>query len=408
MTTITAMETAPKNEKTALVSDYRTDEQILADLQSFTAVEQDNEKNMWAFWDRGLSNCPPWCQRNITSWVRRLGSQWTVRVLDMLEGSENHYSKYVSKSDVFFPKAFLEKSMTGPHIAPHCADLIRLSLLELYGGVWLDVSFMLFRHLDSLCWDVLSDPQHPSQMAAFKITMTPEIGMVFNGFIAARKGCVAIKYWHWTFLKLWNGRTSAQGMAMDGLLCHLPRYEPPSLDGRMPPFRYAQFADYLAQILCLERVRHLEDPVLGWDGPDYFANNVLLFDCVPEVYWAQRLTNWDGRKQYDLLCRPRNGAVHDEAYVESDSFIKAILNTSSTMKISHGLKTAGREYLADIWDQPENSDADRTPGTFAAHLRWACVHHRAEHELKPVHLAIREEALLTGSLLQVRGQTSEQ
>jgi hypothetical protein len=36
----------------------RDDEQILADLQIFNAVGLSDEKNVWAFWDRGLHQCP--------------------------------------------------------------------------------------------------------------------------------------------------------------------------------------------------------------------------------------------------------------------------------------------------------------------------------------------------------------
>jgi hypothetical protein len=386
----------------------RDDEKILADLQSFNAVGMNDEKNVWAFWDRGLHQCPPWCQRNIVSWVRRFSKMgWTVRVLDMVDGSDSHYAKYLEDLPTLFPATFLDQSMSGPHKAPHSSDLIRLPLLEAYGGVWLDVSFMLFRDLDSLCWAVLSDPSNPFEMAAFKITMTPDVGMVFNGLIAARKGCKAIRLWHQTFVELWRDRVSTEGMSQHRLLHHLPRYEPPSLNGRMPVFQYAQFADYLAQVLCFERLRHLTDPSLGWDGPAYADKHVLLFDCVPEVYWAQRLTNWDGRKQHELLARKRADAPQDQAYEESNRFLTAILNTSSTMKISHGLKTAGREYLADIWDKPEHSNADLEAGTFAAHLRWASENHNDTHELRPVKLAVRPEAFLSGGLLTAEGNASE-
>ena len=49
---------------------------------------------------------------------------------------------------------------------------------------------------------------------------------------------------------------------------------------------YTQFVDYLAQVFCLERLRHLKDPAIGWDGPKFFVERVLLFDCVTEVYCA--------------------------------------------------------------------------------------------------------------------------
>ncbi|KAH9906544.1 hypothetical protein F4778DRAFT_778933 [Xylariomycetidae sp. FL2044] len=340
------------------------------------------------------------------TWVRRLGPSWTVRVLDLVKGSPKHVYKYIEPST--FPATFRNGTMKGLHVGPHSSDLVRLPLLYWYGGVWLDTGFLLFRGLDSLCWDQLADPTSPLEMAAFAINMGPEVGMMFNGFIAARKGCRCVKYWHETFLESWKGLDNTEGMSSHSLLVHLPRYEPPSRDGKMPPFRYAQFADYLAQVLCLERVRHLKDSALGWDGLRFFARNVLLYDCSTEVYWAQRLTGWDGRKQFEMLSRKREGAdSSSHEYLEAEDFVSGILTMSTTMKISHGLQTAGREYLAELWDMPENHSADNAPGTFAAYLRQAAETLEQTRPLKPVMLSILRQALLEGPLLEARGASRE-
>lgn len=293
--------------------------------------------------------------------------------------------------------------MTGTHAAPHAADLIRLPLLNLYGGVWIDVGFMLFRGLDDLCWNALEDETNTLEIAGFRMTINTDVAMFWNGFIAARKGCLAVKHWHDTFLKLWEGRDSTVGMNSHALLRHLPWYEVPSSTGKAPAFEYARFLDYLAQMFCLERLRHISDPGLNWDGPAYFARRVLLYECVSEVYWAQDLTHWDGRKQFNLLSRQREGAKQDGDYMEAEQFVEGILAMSSTMKLSHGIVTDQREYLARIWDQAENTDSDMKSGTFAAHLRWASIHFKQTRELVPLLLPLREDALLTGGLLEVEG-----
>ncbi|KAK6083348.1 capsule polysaccharide biosynthesis protein [Seiridium cupressi] len=337
-----------------------TAEHILADLQIFKPIE--SERNIWAFWDSGLASCKPWCQRNIIGWIRRHGESWTVRVLDMVVGSPNHYSNFVPNATEFFPDAFVERIMSSTHKAPHAADLIQLPLLHLYGGVWIDVGFMLFRNLDDLCWDKPMDPTRDLQLFGFKMTISAEVAMFWNGFIAARKGCVAVKHWHGIFLKLWEGANKTAGMSSHLLIRHLPRYEVPPSTGQPPAFQYAHFVDYLAQMLCLERLRHIKDPAINWDGPAFFETSVLLYECVTEVYWAQHLTHWDGRKQFELLNPRREDAIKDEPYFEADAFVAGIIDTSSTMKLSHGLVTEQREYLARIWDEPENSDADVAPG----------------------------------------------
>lgn len=318
----------------------------------------------------------------------------------MVDDSPNHYSKYFSNPETLFPAAFLWRNMNGKHVGLHAADLIRLPLLYLYGGVWLDVGFLLFRDLDSLCWHALADPSNLVELAGFKITISPSLAMFLNRFIAARKGSQAIKHWHDVYLMIWDGHTSCTGMHSHPLLRHLPRYEVPSSTGQPPEFTYEDFVDYLAQMFCLERLWHLRDPTKDWDAPDSFETKVLLFECVSEVYWAQHMTHWGGRKQFNMLnCI---GEKTEPGFMEAEDFVQDILSTSSTMKLSHGLVTQQRENLARIWDEPGNEDADHRAGTFAAYLRWASVNYQQTKKLTSVQLPVNEKATLTGSLLQTK------
>jgi hypothetical protein len=94
----------------------------------------------------------------------------------------------------------------------------------------------------------------------------------------------------------------------------------------------------------------------------------------------------------------------EPGFLEAEQFLQDILSTSSTMKLSHGLLTEQREYLARIWDKPENEDADCRPGTFAAYLRWASVYYQQTKRLTSVQFPVNEELILTGNLLQVLGE----
>lgn len=81
--------------------------------------------------------------------------------------------------------------MTGPYVGPHSADFLRGAALHAYGGVWMDVGNMLFRHLDDICWKQLADESSP---------YTVSVPWMFdqhmaNHFIAARKGDDFIKRW---------------------------------------------------------------------------------------------------------------------------------------------------------------------------------------------------------------------
>lgn len=93
----------------------------------------------------------------------------------------------------------------------------------------------------------------------------------------------------------------------------------------------------------------------------------------------------------------------EPGFLEADSFVQEILSTSSTIKLSHGLATEQREYLARIWDERGDEDADRRAGTFAAYLKWQSVHFQQTKRLTSVQLPVYEEAILTGSLLEILG-----
>ncbi len=167
--------------------DCRTDGEILESLTTHTPVT--SEKNIWTYWHAGVQEMPAWTQRNIINWVRLHGPEWTVRVLDTVPNSPNHALTWVATEDL--PEAFVEGTMTGPYVGPHSADFLRGAALYTYGGVWMDVGCILFRHLDSVCWDLLADDNSPYTIA---------VPLIFGQFmanhiVASRKGDEFIKNW---------------------------------------------------------------------------------------------------------------------------------------------------------------------------------------------------------------------
>ncbi|RYP91219.1 hypothetical protein DL770_002696 [Monosporascus sp. CRB-9-2] len=355
--------------------DDRTDEEIFADLQTYRPADPaSSERNVWAFWDGGLAAAKPWCRRNVVGWVRRHhGRGWTVRVLDMVPGSPNHFSRFVPATPELLPAALLEPEggkMSGTaHAGPHAADLLRLPLRE----------------------------DNPLELAGFRMTFGEGIAMFWNGFIAARRGCVAVRLFHELFLRLWEGRASTEGTPAPASPAAV---RGPELDGaaaRVPVRRLRRLPH--PDVLPRAPATHTgPGALLG--RPDWFARGALLFECATEVYWVQVLTHWDGRKQFNMLSRRRRSEgpagvdPEDEGYKEARAFVDGILATSSTMKILHSIVTEQREYLARIWDELEHADADRAPGTFAEYLRWASLRYQQKKELVPLLLPVREDALL--------------
>ncbi len=105
--------------------DQRTDAEIADLLRIYHPVT--SEKNVWAFWDSSYDAMHPWCRRNVLGWVRRLGPSWTVRVLDTVPGSPNHFHNFVGPEH--FPTAFYQGKLTGRNKGQHVSDLVRLAVL---------------------------------------------------------------------------------------------------------------------------------------------------------------------------------------------------------------------------------------------------------------------------------------
>ncbi|KAI1268081.1 capsular polysaccharide synthesis protein-domain-containing protein [Xylariaceae sp. FL1019] len=381
--------------------DLRTDDEIAAWLQQRQPIT--SEKNVWAYWHAGYSKMTPWVQRNIINWVRRLGPDWTVHLVDKVEGSETHISHYVESS--FFPDAFNNNTMDGPTHGAHSGDLVRLPLIWKYGGIWIDAGTLLFRHVDDICWKQIEDPNTPFEMAGFAIEMRPGIDCMLNGFIAAKAGNPFVKRWHEIYCALWeNGVTNAHGFHKHPLLAHLPLLNPPVDKLNCPDLQVLMetFSDYLAAFMCFERLRKLVDPSDGFNGPDYYSNHMLLFPALQETYYFQQQTGWSGTSQFEMLTAKRTGggAVKDEKWKAAEDFVIDALANTSTMKLSHGPPGAFDSFLADLWDSKEHEEKDNAEGTFAAYLRYGSVHFDQTREMTRIVMGYPTEEVLTCGFLE--------
>lgn len=169
------------------VKDPRAEAEIIASLHEYHPVT--SEKNLWAFWHSGIDGVPQWCRNNVVSWVRILGPEWTVRVVDVVPDSPNHVLKFAPRE--MLPKTFLEGTMTGPYTGPHSADFVRGALLYTHGGINMDVGCTLIRDMERICWNKLVDPDCPWEIAVPNMYSQ----VIANHMVASRKGNIFIKKW---------------------------------------------------------------------------------------------------------------------------------------------------------------------------------------------------------------------
>jgi len=376
--------------------DSRSDEEIILTLVRYQPIV--SEKNLWTFWDTGFWEMRPYVRRNIIEWVRRLGPDWRVRVLDHVDGSPLNISTFLP--DTEFHEAFNNRTMTGPYVGAHSGDVVRLPLLYHYGGVWMDAGTMLFRHIDKICWDVLEDPTSRFKIAGIAPGTEPENDVVMNGFIAAKKGNGFIKRWHDVYLEIWKGRTDCIGLQNHPLLRQVKKVEVPESMQIKFGIDNSLMNDYVAHALAFKRIRMLQDPADGFNGPEYWQNHAFVLP-VEETFLAQLMCGFDGQRQFNLLSQPREGVDHKDRDRAAENLVQELLSFASTMKLSHGLKNNKLVHLSKLWDLPENADADIEPGTFAAYLRWGSIHLEQTRDLQPLPVNCGRKQVLRAGVLEV-------
>lgn len=346
--------------------DTRPDAEIVGQITRHNPVV--SNRNIWAFWKTGWSTMRPWCKRNVIGWIRRQGPSWQVRVLDMVPHSPNNVYEFLEEKH--FPEAFNNDNMEGAYVGAHSADLVRLACLNRYGGVWMDVSIMLFRKLEDICWTTLTDTSTPFEIGGFVLPNAHkehqiECGYMENWFIASpQPGNPFITRWHQVFLKYWENTVESRDAKRHPLFDHL------DTEG----FRQ-DMIDYLAQHLSFQRVRTLVDTENEWDGPAYYREKMFFLDARQEAYYLPDKTQWNGPKCFDILASTIRSSGHNQhtkassCAVEPEEARRHCFHMAANcclMKSVHGFK--GNTQLSDIWNKPENETADIRPGSCAEYL----------------------------------------
>ena len=144
-------------------------------------------KIIWILWFQGFESAPPIVKKCLDSWVHH-NKDWKIVALD-----ENNLSKYID-IDKYISKDTQEK------ISRTClSDIVRLLLLKLHGGIWIDATNYCMKPLDSWIYQYAKE--------GFFVFSRDGYGpgrVVGSWFIYAEKGNYLLDKWLLETLDFWE------------------------------------------------------------------------------------------------------------------------------------------------------------------------------------------------------------
>lgn len=175
------------------------------------------EKIIWQYWAQGYENVPPIVRECLDSVERFAGDYTLVRLTDDNLSEYLDLPEYVQQKRTLYSRA-------------HFADLLRLMLLQMYGGVWLDATVMLTAPIPksyAACdfFVFRRDPNEPDykywrNTYAYYYGWAPGFRVnMLNSIIFSRKGGKAVTDLCSLMLKWWKENDSLPDYFFFQILC---------------------------------------------------------------------------------------------------------------------------------------------------------------------------------------------
>mmetsp|Transcript_27422 Transcript_27422/g.41740 ORF Transcript_27422/g.41740 Transcript_27422/m.41740 type:complete len:868 (-) Transcript_27422:89-2692(-) len=176
------------------------------------AIEKSEGRIIWTFWDKGAEHFNQ--NRNFEktiierNWKAIHGDQWKIFCLDSVPGSKwnaNDILVYAKKQglidfDLMTIDQLRAKNIGDIEKTPqYFSDMVRLALLEAFGGSWVDATLIMTDSLDNMFFAQMQ-AQERKTIAGFSLSMHGSrnngyFDALENWFIMAKKGSEPLREW---------------------------------------------------------------------------------------------------------------------------------------------------------------------------------------------------------------------
>ena len=272
---------------------------------------------------------------------------------------------------------------------------MRWPLLLKYGGVYADIGLMQIGDLDRLWNETIGNEESKYEVLSYNAGGATTYDLM-NYFLCSRKDNALFRRCHELLLKLWEGKTSTEGMHAHPLLKGVNMVG----NGDYDETTSRELSDYIIQGQAIKMVMSSVDPDDRWDGPAYTCKHVFAIPFMVGSQLINELTAWDGKRAFELMSLklPLQGVEEDEDQKKAREIVEQCLGRSFGFKLAHGmiLKVLG-DTLGSLWRSSEGSDDIQ--GTYAHWLRYGIVYWTQDTLPEPLAFK-RIEAAKRGPLLR--------
>jgi hypothetical protein len=144
----------------------------------------------------------------------------------------------------------------------------------------------------------------------------------------------------------------------------------------------------------------IHEPNNGFNGREYWASKVLIFDSLTEDWAAEDTVGFTGKDLFNALATKRNADPASMEYQIAHKMTWRMLTKASMQKITHGKNLTKTPALGVLWDMEENEGKDVEPGSFAELLRYGSVHFEQDRKEIDYVKAEKSDIVLKEKMLQ--------
>ena len=232
---------------------------LSSSLDSHTAINKD--KIIWGCWYQGGGKLPGICDMAVQSWRLR-HPDWKIIIV-----SEDNYKNYVSHTDL--PSTFDSLKIQVR------TDIIRSAVLLRYGGVYMDISYVVLKAFDNL-WEAAKQNEDIYLTSLWTLQSEGQDMVVPNIclIVAPKPHNPLLAAWHRSLLKYFESPSfTIHEMKKHPVLSRVSTLlDHPSL------WKFKQMSPYLASLWAMCDTLYYESTV-----QDYVREHVYI---LPTLLWT--------------------------------------------------------------------------------------------------------------------------